>query len=291
MNQPLRVLMIGAHPDDCDFECGGLALLYAQAGHQVKFLSLCNGCGGHHEMTPADVARRRYGETQAVAKLAGLEYEVWDIPDCELIADLETRKRLIRTIRAYDPHLVFIHRPNDYHTDHRNASLLVQDASYLLTVPNFVPEAPAMRRMPVILHSYDRFRNPPFVPDVVVDIDSVIEKKFDMMHCHVSQVYEWLPYTREQLEQIPADPADRLEWLHGKRIDRSQPPLPLEVLQAANDGNHHEYREAIVAGLYRDKLIERYGERGRRIHFAEAFSVSEYGKPLTKALEAELFPF
>ena len=90
MEKKLKVLMIGAHPDDNDICGGGLAIKYARLGHTVRFLSVCNGCGGHHKMKPQEVAERRYGETQKVAALAGIEYDVWDIPDCEVMADLES---------------------------------------------------------------------------------------------------------------------------------------------------------------------------------------------------------
>ena len=101
MAEKLKVLMIGAHLDDNDFCAGGTALKYLAQGHEVRFLSLCNGCGGHHENSPELIAKRRYQEAQKVAKLTGLTYDVWEIPDCELVADLQTRKRLIKYIREY----------------------------------------------------------------------------------------------------------------------------------------------------------------------------------------------
>ena len=54
----IRAMFIGAHPDDCDIRCGGLALKYARAGHKVKFLSLCNGNGGHYSLSPDELAKR-----------------------------------------------------------------------------------------------------------------------------------------------------------------------------------------------------------------------------------------
>jgi|LSQX01.1.fsa_nt_gb LmbE family N-acetylglucosaminyl deacetylase len=291
MRKNIRVLMIGPHPDDCDFRCGGLALKYARAGHQVKFISLLDGSGGHQSMKPADIAARRKQETQAVARLAGIEYEVWDIPDCELMADLPTRKRLIRAIRTFQPDLVFSCRPNDYHADHRNASLLVQDASYLLIVPNFCPEVPAMKKMPVILYFYDSFQNPPFIADLAIMTDDVIEDKFHMLDCHESQVYEWLPYTKGTLHTVPTDPAARFEWLHQPRLPRDGQPIDATALAGLMTGAMSEYREAIPAIKFRHKLIERYGERGARALFAEAFSVCEYGAPLTPEAEKELIPF
>ena len=290
MEKQLRVMVVGAHPDDCDFNYGGIALQYAALGHKVKFLSLCNGCYGHHVMTPEQTAARRYLETQASANVAGIEYDVWDVNDCELEASLENRKRLIRDIRTFQPDILFSHRPNDYHADHRNASILVQDASYLLIVPGFCPEVPAMRKMPTILYCWDRFQQPPFRADVVVGIDKVIDKKFEMMHCHESQVYEWLPYSHCQDHTVPQDKSQRLEWLHGEKIDRDADPDDSYILSATFPG-HTELDEAWLASTYRKELIQRYGEAGHHIHFAEAFGGCEYGTPLTKERIDELFPF
>lgn len=292
MSKKLRILMIGPHPDDCEIRCGGTALKFVEAGHTVKFISTLDGCGGHQSMKPDEIAKRRYNETQALARYAGLTYDVWDIPDCELMADLETRKRMIREIRKFNPDLLFCCRPNDYHADHRNCSLLVQDASYLLVVPNFCPEVPAMKKMPVIMYFYDRFQNPVFRPDVVVSIDDVLDRKFEMLNHHVSQLYEWLPYVAGTLDQIPEGAEERLAWLHGKPVPREGTPLTLEELAPYHTHSHDEYREAVPAAKYRDRVVARYGEeKARNIRFAEAFQLCEYGRQLTPELEKELFPF
>lgn len=291
MAKKLKVLMIGAHLDDNDFEGGGTALKYLKAGHDVRFISLCNGCGGHHELTPEEIAKRRYNEAQEVKKLIGLSaYDVWDVNDCEIMADLETRKRLVRYIREYNPDIIFSHRTNDYHADHRNTAVLVQDASYLLIVPNFCPEVPAMKEMPVIMFFNDRFTNPPFMPEIVVSIDDVIDKKYEMYNCHVSQIYEWLPYTHGEIDLVPKDEKERLEWYRSPRIPRDR-TLTLEELAPYKTKNHSEYREAFFASKHRDILIKRYGEEGKKVLFAEAFQLSEYGSPLTEENVKELFPF
>ncbi len=288
----IRAMMIGAHPDDCDFRCGGLALQYAKAGHKVKFLAMCDGSGGHHIMEPDAIAERRKRETQAVAAMAGIEYDVWDVCDCEIVADLETRKRLVRAIREFNPDVIFCSRPNDYHTDHRAASLLVQDASYLLIVPHFCPDVPAMKETPVILHFYDHFQNPPFKADIAIRTDDVIEEKFKMLACHESQLFEWLPYTKGTLHTVPADPAQRLEWLHEPRIPRDGKPLDESILTKNLIGSESEYKEAIPAVKYREQLVARYGEElGMATNFAEAFAVCEYGSPLTPENTSILFPF
>ena len=284
----IRAMMIGAHPDDCDFRCGGLALKYARAGHKVKFLAMCNGDGGHHIMSPEEISKRRREESNAVAKFAGIEYDVWmDSPDCYLYADLKTRERLVREIRKFNPDIIFCSRPNDYHADHRNASILVQDASYLLIVPHFCPDVPAMKNTPAILYFYDHFQNPPFNADIAVGIDDVIDDKFKMLALHESQVFEWLPYTKGTLENVPETYEERLEWLHNPRIPRDGTPVDEEIIAKNLIGAQSEYREAKPAIIHRDKLMERYGEEGKKIMFAEVFGISEYGAPVTD----DLMPF
>lgn len=290
MEKQLKVLMIGAHLDDNDFRCGGIALKYIKAGHKVQFLSMCNGCGGHHVNSPEEIAKRRYKEAQEVAKIAGLKYDVWDINDCEIMADLQTRKRLVRYIRQFNPDIIFTHRTNDYHADHRNVAILVQDASYLLIVPNFCSDVPAMKEMPVIMYTPDNFKNPPFVADVAVSIEDVIDKKYDMYNCHESQIYEWLPYTYGELEKVPKDKKERLDWYRSPKIPRDR-VLTVEELKEYKTHNHSEYSEAILASKYRELLIKRYGEHGKKILFAEAFQNCEYGKLLNEENIKELFPF
>ena len=289
MEKQLRVLMIGAHPDDCDFSAGGTAAKYARLGHKVKFISVCDGSGGHHRMTKAETAARRKIETQNVARIAGIEYDVWDIPDCEAEATLENRKKMVREIRKFRPDIIFTCRTNDYHADHRNTALLVQDASYLLIVPHFCDDVPALSKMPVIMNFYDRFQNPPFVPEIFVDIEDALDTKFEMMDCHVSQVYEWLPFSKGEPEL--AENEDRMAWLRGEKVPRDRAMTLEEILNSKFTNGHCEYREAMCAARFRDKLIELYGDAGKKIIFAECFGVSEYGTQLNEENKKILFPF
>lgn len=281
----MKILMIGAHQDDNEFRCGGLASKYVKMGYEVKLVSLCNGCGGHHIMTPQETTACRAKESAAVAKLLGVTYDVWDIDDCNIVADLPTRKRLIRYIREFNPDLIITHRTNDYHADHRATAQLVQDASYLLTVPHECPDVPAMRFMPVIMYNEDRFINPEFRGDIVLDMDDEIETKLKIADLNVCQVYEWLPYTRGEDYLVPKDPAERFEWLKGMKITENTTD---EEVNAAKGG--YAVRFAKTAARFRNELIERYGkERGSKIRYAEAFEVSEYGAPLTDELKKKLF--
>ena len=281
----MKILMIGAHQDDNEFRCGGLAYKYAQMGYEVRFLSMCNGNGGHHIMTPEETSKRRYKESQAVAKLLGITYDVWDIDDCSLVADLETRRKLIRYIRAFSPDLIIAHRTNDYHADHRASGQLVQDASYLLIVPHECPDVPAMRKTPVIMYYEDSFQTPCFRADIVVDIDKEVDIKLKIADLNESQVYEWLPYT--EFEEVPTDKEQRFTWLKGMEI--TEKTTDEEILNAKRG---YAVRYAKTAARFRKELIEKYGEeKGSKVRYAEAYQISEYGDPLTEELQKQLFPF
>jgi len=285
--------MIGAHPDDCDLRCSGIAAKYVRDGHEVRFLSVCDGSGGHMSMSREEIAARRRIEAAEAAAEIGVSYDCLDMPDCQLMPDLAARQLMIRYLRNFRPDAIFVHRTVDYHPDHRAAALLVQDATCLLSVPNECPDTPAMNFMPVMLYMEDRFSNPVFRPDIVIDIDDVIEKKFRMINHHVSQVYEWLPYTvcksaaQECSEPVPEDPEKRFQWLHGDPIT---PETPDEDIIAGRLRGYNR-RFALTAAKYRGELIERYGERGNSVCFAEAFQVSEYCAPLTDELKKVLFPY
>jgi LmbE family N-acetylglucosaminyl deacetylase len=271
VSNPLRILAIGAHPDDCDLGAGGLAILYARMGHRVDFVSLTNGDAGHHQMGGAPLARRRQAEAQAAARVAGIRYTVLDLHDGELEPTLANRRMIIRLIRELEPDLLLTHRPSNYHPDMRYTAQLVQDAAYTVTVPGSVALTPHLATNPVIMYMSDRFQRPyPFQPDLVIAIDQAIEVKMAMLAQHVSQMFEWQPYSRGVLDQVPQGEQERLDWLR----ERYAP------------------RDADWADGCRAVLVQLYGaEYGAQVRYAEAFECSEYGAPPTEESRRRLFPF
>ncbi len=267
----LRVLVFGAHPDDSDLNFGGCANLYSRLGHTVKFISVTNGDTGHFSIGGGALARRRFAETQAAAAVAGIEYEVFDIHNGELVPDIPTRKMVIRAVREFVPDLVFCHRANDYHPDHRAVGQLVHDAMYISQVPNMVALTEPLRRSPVLLYTEDGFTDPaPFRIDVAVDIDQALESKIDMVACHESQVYEWLPWADGELDQVPDSDPERREWL----------------------GTRMRQRFGKSAERSREKLTESYGpDHAARVQAAELFMISEYGRKPSEDEIGRLFPF
>lgn len=265
---PLRIVAIGAHPDDADIQFGGTAALFAGMGHHVKFVSVTNGDAGHHEEGGGMLAKRRIAESQEAARRLGIdEYVVLDNHDAELIPHLHIRHQIIREIRNWDADIVLSHRPNDYHPDHRNTGILVTDAAYLVIVPNVVPDVPALESNPVFLYYQDRFQNPrPFTPHIAVDISSSMDIKIEGLDAHESQMYEWLPWISGILDEVPDAPDERIEWLR-------------------------EQRSRDITEEVRDALAKWYGtEHAHNVGHAEAFEIAEYGRQPSDEEIRRLFP-
>src|SRR5688572_13653004 len=211
---PIRIIMIGAHPDDCDQDGGGTAILFAKMGYAVKFVSVTNGDAGHQSIGGGMLAQRRIAEAKEAGKRFGVEYEVLDNHDGELLPTLNVRLQVIRKIREWNADIVIAPRPNDYHPDHRYTGVLVQDAAYMVAVPNVLPAVPALKKNPVFLYFQDHFQKPnPFRPDIVFDITSTFEQKINALDAHVSQVYEWLPWIGGQEAEVPKTNMERKQWL------------------------------------------------------------------------------
>ncbi|MHA8051550.1 PIG-L deacetylase family protein [Aquirufa sp. ROCK-SH2] len=266
-DRPLQIIMIGAHPDDCDIKAGGTAALFVAMGHHVKFLSVTNGDAGHQTQGGGMLAKRRIAETKEVAKRLGVSYDVLDNHDGELLPTLPIRMEIIRKIREWKADVVIAPRTNDYHPDHRYTGVLVQDAAFMVGVPNVAPDVEPLRKNPIFLYFQDNFKKPnPFQADIAVDITQVIDKKLAGLDAHQSQFYEWLPWIGNYEEEVPSDPAKHKEYLLSKRVQRPNP----------------EVRKA---------LEKWYGkEKADQIKYAEAFEICEYGSPASIEDIKRVFP-
>lgn len=263
----VRVIIIGAHPDDCDLDAGGTAAIFASMGYAVKFLSVTNGDAGHQEDGGVTLARRRAAEAKEAAKRFGVVYDILDNHDGQLEPTLKVRLQVIRKIREWNADVVIAPRPNDYHPDHRYTGVLVQDAAYMVGVPNIAPDAPPLKKNPVFLYSQDFFKRPnPFRPDIAIDITAVYEQKVNALDAHQSQFYEWLPWIGGYADEVPATEKERKIWL-GKR-----------------------YAVKIIPEV-RAALEKWYGKQSADgIKYAEAFEICEYGRQPTDEEIRRLFP-
>lgn len=265
----LNIIAFGAHPDDCELKAGGTAAKWALAGHHVKFVAVTNGDIGHQEMAGGPLAQRRAAEVKAAAKVLGIEVQVLDNHDGELMPTLENRKKIIRLIREWNADVVLSPRTNDYHPDHRYTAVLVQDAAFMVTVPFMCPDTPALRKNPVFLYFSDNFKKPyPFQPDVVVPIDEVMDKKLEALSQMPSQFAEWTPWHDGQLDQVPADAAGKVDYMK----------------------NYWRKRFSPLAGLFREALRAQMGAGADKVQYVEAFELCEYGRQPQPEELRSLFP-
>ncbi len=264
--EKINVIVFGAHPDDCDIDTGGTAILFAQMGHNVKFVSLTNGDAGHQDKGGGALAKIRIAEAKEAGKRFGVEYTVLDNHDGELMPTLANRLKVIREIRKWNADIVIAPRTNDYHPDHRYTGVLVQDAAFMVIVPNVAPDVPPLKKNPVFLYSEDRFQKPsPFEPDIAVIIDDVFEQKIYAMAAHESQFFEWLPWTTGNLDKVPKDEKDRLQFLSN-------------------------WRAATPTEATMESLKKWYGGKASSAKHVEGFEICEYGKQPSDDEIKKLFP-
>ncbi|HXW07883.1 MAG TPA: PIG-L family deacetylase [Vicinamibacterales bacterium] len=268
--KPLRIIAFGAHPDDAELKASGVAAQWAAAGHKVKFVAMTNGDIGHFEMAGGPLARRRTAEVAECARILGIESHVMDIHDGELVPSLANRKAVSRLIRDWQADIVMGHRPYDYHPDHRYTGVLLDDSAIVVVAPFFVPDTPPTPRNPVFMYYSDGFQDPkPFTPTLVVGIDDVAEKKWQCVSAMPSQFGDRDSWQGRTLPNVPQGDKERAAYL-------------LEIVKKRN---------MAIADQYRERLVALYGaERGRKIQYAEAFQLGQYGRQASLDELKGMFP-
>jgi LmbE family N-acetylglucosaminyl deacetylase len=260
--------MIGAHPDEPDMYAGGLAALYIEAGHRVKFLSLTNGDAGHFAIPQRELAARRKEEAQEAARRLGIEaYEVLDTSDGMLEASIPLRQEVIRQIRSFEPDvLVTFHPEGGISPDNRYTGKVVSDAVPYVGLPGYMPEISYLKKRLLVLLMPDMSLQNDYRPDVAISIDSVIEKKLLACDAHATTFYELSAWFRGRIDQVPRD------W-EGKR-------------RYLLEGWPNFYASAKL----REPLARLYGaDYAAAVRFAEGFEIARYGfKPNEEELRALL---
>ncbi len=185
----LRILAVGAHPDDLELNCAGTLALYTQQGHEVTMAAFTSGNMGDARIPPDQLEAIRRKEAQAAAAVIGARL-LWPGVTDELVFPNESQRHLmIDVLREADPDVIFTHSPNDYHPDHRYVSQLVFDSYFQKGLPHIPGQTrPACRFGHAQVYYIDNLAGIGFLPTEYVDITPVIETKKQMLACHESQV-------------------------------------------------------------------------------------------------------
>lgn len=186
----MKVLAIGAHPDDIEILCAGTMVKFAKLGHEVFICHVCDGSKGSNMYTSEELAIIRRKEAIESANIIGATSLTANIPDGELIVDLESRVKIIDVLRQTDPDLVITHSPDDYMSDHVNVSKLVFEVIYLANLGLWKTSFPPTTKLP-FLYYMDTLSGLDFMPYEYVDITDTIETKIEMMMKMKSQL-SWL---------------------------------------------------------------------------------------------------
>ena len=188
----MDILSIHAHPDDAEILAGGTLALLAQLGHRVTIVTMTAGDCGSAEHGPEEIAAIRRNEATAAAAVIGASYRWAGFGDLNVFNDDRSRRKVCGLLREIRPQLVLTASPVDYHCDHEATSVLVRDACFAASVPNYkVPGAPPLGKIPHLyymdsIEGTDRDGNP-LPPDFYVNVTATFARKRQMLACHQSQ--------------------------------------------------------------------------------------------------------
>ena len=186
----MRVLAVGAHPDDLEILCAGTLAKYAAGGHSVTMAVATNGELGSTQLSNEETAALRKKEALAAAQLIGAELVWMGYPDAFLFSSQDTRRDFIDLLRRSRPDVILTHDPNDYHADHRTVAQLLMDVRMLAAVQKIETTHQASAGVPEIFFM-DTIAGLGFQPEAYVDVSASFATKRQMLAQHESQAL-WL---------------------------------------------------------------------------------------------------
>jgi LmbE family N-acetylglucosaminyl deacetylase len=196
-----RAFAIAAHPDDIEFMMAGTLALLGQAGYELHYMTIANGCLGSMEHDAATTAHMRRNEARAAATLIGALFHESLVDDMGVYYDDNLLRRLSAIVREVAPEIILTHSTSEYMEDHTNTTRLVLSAAFVRGMPNYAtaPPRPAIQQPVTVYHALpygllDPLRSP-VTPGLYVDIGDTIDMKKAMLAAHRSQK-QWLDKTQ-----------------------------------------------------------------------------------------------
>ncbi len=183
----MRVLAVGAHPDDVEIACSGTLAKCIKRGDKVVVCHVSSGNLGHVVIPPDELRVIRAGEAKKAGGMIGTEVIWGGFDDLDIFDNnKEARDKMVDVIRYADPDFIITHAPDDYMPDHTAVSRLVFDASFTATLPNYPAKHKAAKLVPI--YYMDTLAGVNFNPTEYVDITEEIDLKISMLECHESQL-------------------------------------------------------------------------------------------------------
>jgi LmbE family N-acetylglucosaminyl deacetylase len=218
-----RIVLVMAHPDDAELAAAGTVALWVAQGDQVHYLICTSGDKGskNRKASPFSLAEAREKEQREAAKALGVKKVVFlRYKDGELEHTRAFRDEIALVIRQFKPSILVTHdpwRPYQLHPDHRAVGFAATDAIVAGRDHLFVP---AFLELGLEPHSPAEiyFTFPPS-PDLVVDITPVMEKKFEALARHKSQIAR-IPDWKKKIRHMASVMAAKEPFKYGESFKR-----------------------------------------------------------------------
>ena len=196
-----RILVVVAHPDDCDFGCAGSTARWTSEGREVSYCIVTDGDAGGSDRsaTRAEVAQLRRREQTAAAAVVGVtDIAFLGYPDGRVQSTIELRRDISRVIRQRQPDRVVTQSPErNYgrifgsHPDH----LATGEAALCAVYPdarNPFAHMELLEKEGLEPHTVPEvYLSAMAQADTVVDITDTIDRKLEALRCHASQYDNW----------------------------------------------------------------------------------------------------
>jgi 4-oxalomesaconate hydratase len=196
------VLVVSAHVGDFVWRAGGAIALYAARGADVHVVCLAYGERGESArywrqgMSLDEVKQARHSEATAAAGVLGAMLHTFDAGDYPLPDSPELLDRVVKLYRTVMPSIVLTHGERDpWNRDHETAHAIATKARVIAQAPGYDPGADVLGSPPVFLFEPHQTEYSGFMPDVLLDITDVWERKLEAMHCMEGQQHLWDYYT------------------------------------------------------------------------------------------------
>lgn len=196
-----KVLAVAAHPDDIEFLMAGTLVRLKDAGCEIHYWNLANGCCGSEKTDRNETAAIRRQESLDACEALGAIFHPPICDDLAIFYDQDTLAKVASKIREIEPNIILTHSLEDYMVDHTNSARLVVTGAFSRGMKNFAvtPPKPATPQSICLYHAQPYSNLTPMrklvVPDLFIDTESLISEKQRFLSCHKSQK-DWLDHSQ-----------------------------------------------------------------------------------------------